>query len=58
MITYSNVNYQCALKGNICFHAVMLSYKLYNLRPRALEFKLTLKADRNYVPRLPYKDVY
>src|SRR6218665_3809148 len=28
----------------------------YNLRPRAHEFKLPLKDDRNYVPRLLSKD--
>src|SRR6218665_226924 len=30
----------------------------YNLRPRAHEFKLPLKDDRNFVPRLPFKDMY
>src|SRR6218665_670406 len=30
----------------------------YNLRPRAHEFKLLLKDDRNYVPRLLFKDMY
>ena len=34
------------------------AYKLYNLRPRAHEFKLPLKDDRNYVPRLLFKDMY
>src|SRR6218665_1601130 len=28
----------------------------YNLRPRAHEFKLPLKDDRNYVPRLLFKE--
>ena len=28
----------------------------YNLRPRAHEFKLPLKDDRNFVPRLIFKD--
>src|SRR6218665_3027793 len=30
----------------------------YNLRPRAHEFKLPLKDDRNFVPRLLFKDMY
>src|SRR6218665_216950 len=30
----------------------------YNLRPRAHEFKLPLKDDRNFVPSLLFKDMY
>src|SRR6218665_2993894 len=30
----------------------------YNLRPRAHEFKLPLKDDWNFVPRLLFKDMY
>ena len=30
----------------------------YNLRHRAHEFKLPLKDDRNYVPRLLFKDMH
>src|SRR6218665_3918031 len=39
-------------------HFLDIKHSNYNLRPRAHQFMLPLKDDRNFIPRLLLRDIY